>query len=157
MSNRIKVAIVCAFIALTMGVCDSAQAQPRASRIWGDLNPVRFSGACGATQKIQTDNAVSSVMGFWFLRDKHDTIVSRRGLELKSVGRVGGPLSEEYVTMWNLIPGTFNTYTSNYKFSGWDRKKKTVNMLKQSWIYQGWGSSSKIICYGSWAGRVKYR
>lgn len=155
MSNQIKV--ICLSLALIFGFCDFAQAQPRVQRIWGDLSPVRFTGVCGSTGKIETDNSVTSVMGLWFLKDKKDTIISPRGLEVKGIGPIGGPLPEEFVNLSTIIPNTLKFYISKYNLSGWDRKAKTVNVVKQSWIFQGWGTGSNILCYGSWAGRVKYR
>jgi hypothetical protein len=93
-------------------------------------------------------------MGIWFLRDKKDITISRRGLELS--GGIGPTFPKSFVTPFEIIPGTSLVYTSNYTFSGWDKRRKTVNLLKQSWVYTGWGIHSVIFCYGAWAGTVTY-
>ena len=131
---------------------DSAFGQ---SRISGKLDPLKITGPCGWDRRISTDNAVNRVMGLWFLMDRLDTVVSSRGLELMGGG--GKSFPNSFVTPFRMIPGTDLVYTSNYKFGEWDKKGKKVNMLKQAWVYRGWGTSSQIACYGAWVGRVSYK
>jgi hypothetical protein len=155
MPHRIKLMYLS--IALILGLCDFAHAKPLVRRIWGTLNPVSFGGTCGPAESIATDNSVLAVMGLWFLRDSQDTHVSPRGLEVKGIGQIGGPLPNEFVNLKALIPGTPYFYISEYRLSRWKRRAKTVKLRKQSWIFEGWGTGTKILCYASWAGRVKYR
>lgn len=148
---RVMFSVVVLGIALLLTTTHNASAQ---SRIYGTLNPVSSSGTCRLNRPFATDTSVNRVAGIWFLRDKKDLTVSPRGLGLSGVVRSTFPSS--VVTSFETIPGTLFTYTSNYSFSGWDKRRKTVNMLKQSWVYTGWGLDTVIYCYGGWAGTVKY-
>lgn len=133
-------------------VSSAAHAQ---SKIYGDLELIRSGGSCPWNQHIATKNTVSRVMGMWFLYDTKDTSISNRGIELLATTSRSMPNS--FTSLAHLIPGTIFTYTTAYRFGNWDRRNKTVAMLKQSWIFTGWGSTTVLYCTASWVGTVKYK
>jgi hypothetical protein len=151
------VIVLIAIIAVIVGASDYCQAQPNPSNIRGTLNPIRSYGPCKWSGSIATDNTPTKVMGLWFLKDHKDTSVSSRGIELRGSPDFTVNMPNTFYSRWYLIPNTLYQYGSAYKFSNWNRKNKTVSMLKEAWVYQGWGSSTTITCYGSWAGTVSYK
>ncbi len=140
------------FFALLCATASAAHAQ---SRIYGTLEPIRSYGPCGLNRRIPTDNSVSRATGLWFMWDRSDRTVSSRGLEM--MGPYQLPFPNHFTSTYRTIPNTVFTYTSSHTFSDWDRRRKTVTMLKQSWMYTGWGVTTKIACYGAWVAKVQYR
>jgi hypothetical protein len=94
-------------------------------------------------------------MGLWFLRDSKETTISSRGMEV--ISGQSRTMPNKFTSQVHRLPGTLFFFHTAYDFANWDRGNKTVTLLKRSWVYTGWGSSTTVYCYGVWAGTVKYR
>jgi hypothetical protein len=152
-----RIFMLIASLAVSVMMSDSSYAQPNPSKITGTLQPVRSSGPCNWSAAVATDNTPTKVAGLWFLKDHRDHSISTNGIELTGSPHFTVNMPNEFFSRWYLVPNTLYQYGSHYTFSSWDRKKKTVTMFKEAWVYQGWGIGTKITCYGAWAGTVKYR
>ncbi len=143
---------------IALAVLVSSTAAPSAhaqSQITGDLELVRSSGACNWNQEISTKSRISRVVGLWFLNDSKDTTVSSRGME--TLGGSGRTIPNNFTSKVGIIPGTIFGYHTAYTLANWDKRNKTVTLLKRSWVYTGWAERTTIHCYAAWAGTVKYR
>ncbi len=147
-----RLALIALVVVTSLTASPSAHAQ---SRISGDLQLVRSSGACEWNDKMSTGARISSVMGLWFLNDSKDTTTSSRGIE--TLGGSGRSIPSNFTSKVGIIPGTAFGYHTSYTLANWNKREKTVTVLKRSWVYTGWGVLTTVYCYGAWAGTVKYR
>ena len=134
-----------------LAMAGTAQAQ---SRIYGTLSPVRSAGPCTFNLNFPTDSSITRTSVIWGLKDKKDTLATPSGLHALASG---SSFPSSFTSQYYVIPNTILSYMSKYSLSRWDKRRKTVTMLKESWVFTGWGSSTTIQCYGAWAGEVKYK
>jgi hypothetical protein len=151
MLTRMNLISAVTTLVIVLGLVDSSQAQ---SRIYGTLRPIRFSGPCQFNLTFQTDSAVSRASVIWGLKDKKDTLATRYGLNLAASG---SSFPSRFTSNPELIPNTLLYYMSGYSFSRWDKRRKTITMVKESWVFSGWGSQTTLHCYGAWGAEVNYK
>jgi hypothetical protein len=152
MVKLFRLAVIALAVLFSSTAAPSAHAQ---SQITGDLKLVHSYGKCNWKEQISTSNKVSTVMGLWFLRDSKETTMSSRGMEV--ISGQSRTMPNKFTSQVHRLPGTLFFFQTAYDLANWDRGNKTVTLLKQSWVYTGWGFSTKVYCYGVWAGSVKYR